>query len=155
MDKSAFMEAIQPAITYYGKDRDPELLKLYFEELGGFKPRDLENAVRGHIATSRYFPKIPELRKRITGTEDREEQRTCITMSAELSRHHEICEHLFDNPDYEHEPTDYPVQRIVDAARAAYVTGIERGSDERRERRYVSSAMWAWNIRAMEGERLR
>lgn len=155
MTPETFASTLKPLGPAFNRKLDDELVGIYFRELGGFTESKLKAAVDQHIANGKFFPKIAELKKRLGVEPDSGERPKSITFDPELHRHYTICERLFDSPDFEHEPTRYPVQPIVDAARRAYRDGIDNhGSDEKTERRYVSSAMWAWNIRAFEGERV-
>lgn len=62
MDKQTFAQSMQVAGDYYGKDLTPDVLKIYYEELGGLTVRELDEAIRLHIRTMKSFPQVAHLK---------------------------------------------------------------------------------------------
>lgn len=125
MDKPTFARCLSPLLGYYGKALSDDSLDMYFRELGGYTEKQLEDAVRGHIANSKFFPKIPDLRKRITGEEEVVTRRTTYHERPEYGRHREAAERMFDalreGHTYEPEGTfRYPIRPLAEAALDCY-----------------------------------
>ena len=62
MNRETFMEVMSTAMRYYNKDLDPEVLKIYYDELGGMARNELEEKIRDHIRKMRSFPQIAHLK---------------------------------------------------------------------------------------------
>lgn len=149
MDKSTFAKCMKPAVSYYGKDLDSEAMQIYYEELAGYTIPQLENAVRGHIANSKFFPKIPDLRKRIIGTEEVVKPKES-NYPKEYARHREATDRLFealiDGHEYETEGTFmYPLENVAEAARSVYEHYLNETS-EASARSYAYSAIHLWTM---------
>lgn len=147
MDKQTFSKCLVPALTYYGKPLDVDVLEIYWQELGGFTERQMESAVRAHIANSKFFPKIPDLRRWITGKEETYKPRP-DTDNSEMNRHREAAERVFealvDGGRYEAEGTfRYPVDRVAKAALAVYRHYAQETSDKS-ARGHAYSAINQW-----------
>lgn len=61
MDKKTFVELMQPCVDYYREDLSADVWKFYYEELGGMTTKELEAAIRRHMASMKSFPKVAHL----------------------------------------------------------------------------------------------
>lgn len=147
MDRQTFARCIEPATTYYGRDLDREVVEIYFGELGGYTERQLDSAVRAHIANSKYFPKIPDLRKWITGKEERESKKADV-YHPEYMRHREAAERMFEallnGNEYQTDQTFlFPIAPIAEAA--VKVFEDYEGKESAMSHAYSAIHLWTLN----------
>lgn len=155
MDTSRFAELLRPAFQYYNKTPDPEVVQLYWEELGGYSERQIESSVRKHIAISKFWPKIVDLRKHITGRDEEHPpiKRESITGNQRVGRHYEIASRLVEDPAYQYEDrTVFNLEPLVNAARRVLKWEKDQGTDDRLARSRVEGWVWMQVVKQCEGK---
>ena len=145
MDKETFARHMKLAAVNFNRTLDEDLLRLYFEDLGGTTEKKFERAIRTHISTSRFFPKIPEIRKLlgdtpgVKKTKDTRREHTLHWSLADQMLLNRINGSPWLQPTTE-ETTLFPLEPLVDKAFEVYETFKPLATTETGEERSRRSA---------------
>lgn len=140
MDQQTFASLLQPAADYFNWTLDDDLLRIYFEELGGCTEKRLAAAVRDHIANSRFRPKIADLKKRL-GMEPGVDNGSKGPTDLERRRHWEVSDRMLQariegRVLNTQETTLFPVEPLVEQAYEHYQSFTDKVT-ERTKRSYA------------------
>lgn len=153
------MEILSPLVAYYAKTLDDASIDVYFRALGGYTESQLERAVEAHIDNGRYFPRVPDLRKRITGYEEQGEEapKGRIIDDPNFVRHHMAAERMFGYRTRNEQWTEhqgqtflFPLEPIVDAGMNALDLARRDGLTEHLAMSYAHDVIFRRSISAYE-----
>lgn len=124
MDRETFNECLAPAVKYYAKILDGEVMQIYFEELGGLTEKKLSGAVRDHISSGHFFPKVADIRKYLREQVENKERKR-VQDNPEWGKTHGVAERELDArikgvPFHTDETTAFPISPLVDQAYECY-----------------------------------
>lgn len=159
MQRERFVEIFEIALNYYNKTMTEAEWDFYYEELGGMSERDLDKAIRTHMASLKSFPQVshlrPERKQQIMDGKKRKDPRR----HSEFQRTSIACDRLFEaridgNPDAGKD-TDatYPIniEPVVDQAVRYYTEHAKQTYGDRTARSQCFSGMMQRLMKEFDG----